>query len=63
MSNKIPSVLGYEELPIKPLPSRSTLARRESKGQFPKRIRLGENSIGWRSDEIYQWLEELSNER
>ncbi|CEG60993.1 helix-turn-helix transcriptional regulator [Legionella micdadei] len=56
-------VFGYEELPIKPLPSRSSLARWESKGLFPKRVRISPNHVGWRSDEIYQWLEERSNER
>jgi prophage regulatory protein len=36
--------------------SRSTIWRLERKGGFPKRIRLGQNSIGWAEAEILAWL-------
>lgn len=37
--------------------SRVTLWRLERKGQFPARLQLSKNSIGWRKDEIENWIE------
>jgi predicted DNA-binding transcriptional regulator AlpA len=36
--------------------SRTTLWRLERGGQFPKRIRLSPNSIGWEKRDIVAWL-------
>ncbi|MCW8930998.1 MAG: AlpA family phage regulatory protein [Gammaproteobacteria bacterium] len=36
--------------------SRTTIWRLERKGDFPARIVLGENSIGWRFLEINEWM-------
>lgn len=30
----------------------------EKKGQFPKRIRLGPNAVGWLESEVDAWLAE-----
>lgn len=38
--------------------SRSELYRRESIGQFPRRVSLGVRSVGWNSDEIQSWIED-----
>jgi prophage regulatory protein len=38
--------------------SRVTLWRMERAGKFPSRVRLGENSVGWRLDEVEEWLAE-----
>ena len=38
--------------------SRVTLWRMERIGKFPSRVRLGENSVGWRLDEVEEWLAE-----
>jgi prophage regulatory protein len=35
-----------------------TLDRWERADQFPKRVQLGANSVGWYADEIDFWLEE-----
>ena len=43
--------------------SRSTILRKERDGTFPKRVKLGANSIGWRSDEVDDWLESLPRVR
>ena len=43
--------------------SRTTIWRRERDGSFPKPIRLGgENTraVGWRAQEIYDWIDSLS---
>ena len=37
--------------------SRVTLWRLERKGQFPVRLRLSANSVGWREDEILDWVD------
>jgi predicted DNA-binding transcriptional regulator AlpA len=34
----------------------TTLYRWEQKGQFPKRVTVGPNMVGWYTDEIDQWL-------
>ncbi len=38
--------------------SRSTTSRRERRGDFPSRIRLGPNSVGWSDDEVRKWIDE-----
>jgi prophage regulatory protein len=37
--------------------SRTTLLRLERQGKFPTRIRLGLNSVGWREEEVRNWVE------
>lgn len=34
------------------------IARLEAAGQFPKRVRLGANRVGWIEQEVMAWLEE-----
>jgi prophage regulatory protein len=36
--------------------SRSEIYRRESLGEFPKRVALGTRSVGWVSDEVEVWI-------
>jgi len=43
--------------------SDATLWRREKMGDFPKRISLGGNSVGWFEDEFEQWLNKKKDER
>lgn len=37
--------------------SRTTRWRLEAKGQFPKRRKLSENTVGWLASEVADWLE------
>lgn len=37
--------------------------RQEQVGTFPRRIKLGGNSVGWLKSEIDGWLEQLAAER
>ncbi len=37
--------------------SRSEIYRRESLGQFPRRVALGVRCVGWVADEVSQWIE------
>ena len=39
------------------------IARLEKAGQFPRRVRLGQNRVGWVEDEINQWIEARILER
>jgi len=36
--------------------SRTTLWRLERRGDFPRRLRLGQNSCGWVAQEIQDWI-------
>ncbi|MGH7909872.1 MAG: helix-turn-helix transcriptional regulator [Thermodesulfobacteriota bacterium] len=37
--------------------SDTTQDRLEHRGQFPQRVRIGPNSVGWFEDEVLAWLE------
>lgn len=37
--------------------------RLEKKGLVPRRIRLGENRVGWRLSELMAWLDKKTAER
>jgi len=37
--------------------------RQERAGTFPRRIKLGGNSVGWLQSEIFGWLEQRAAER
>jgi prophage regulatory protein len=39
------------------------IARLEKAGQFPKRIRLGPNRVGWVEDDVLEWLRERIDRR
>lgn len=34
------------------------VARLEAAGQFPKRVQLGQNRVGWIEAEVLEWLQE-----
>lgn len=37
--------------------SASTLERMERQGKFPQRVRLSRSTVGWREDEIIEWVD------
>lgn len=43
--------------------SRGSIWRRERDREFPTRVRLGGNSVGWREDEIEEWIDSLPRAR
>jgi prophage regulatory protein len=43
--------------------STSTLKRKERLAEFPARVVLGENSVGWREDEVEAFLKSLPRAR
>jgi len=36
--------------------SRTTIWRLENKEEFPRRVSLGANSVGWRLSEVKRWV-------
>ncbi len=38
--------------------SRTTLWRMENKGEFPRRVSLGGNAVGWKLSEVQKWISE-----
>ena len=36
--------------------SRTTIWRMERRGEFPKRVQLGRNSVAWRLSQISAWM-------
>jgi prophage regulatory protein len=43
--------------------SDATVWRKEKKGDFPIRLKLGGNSCGWLESEVYGWIDKLSAAR
>lgn len=43
--------------------SMNHIRRLEKAGQFPKRVRIGANRVGWVRGEIEQWVNERMGER
>lgn len=41
----------------------ATIWRLEKAGKFPKRIKLGGNSVGWLDSEVSSWLKKKANQR
>lgn len=39
------------------------VARLEKAGEFPKRVQIGPNRVGWVEDEILEWLQERLDRR
>jgi len=39
------------------------IARREARGEFPKRIQISPNRVGWLEDDIDRWIIELVAKR
>ena len=39
------------------------ISRLEAAGQFPKRVHLGHNRVGWLEDEVLDWLQKRIDAR
>ncbi len=55
--SSIPQILRWPQVHIITGRSRSQAWRDERAGQFPRRIRIGPNAVGWRSDQILAWVQ------
>lgn len=39
------------------------IARLEKAGKFPKRVKLGQNRVGWIEEEVLDWLQQRIDDR
>lgn len=39
------------------------IARLEAAGKFPKRVKLGQNRVGWVEQEVLDWLQKRMDQR
>ena len=51
-------ILSKRQLKELVLYSPQHVARLEKAGQFPKRVQLGPNRVGWVEDEVLDWLQQ-----
>ncbi len=51
-------ILSKRQLKELVLYSPQHIARLEAAGEFPKRVQLGRNRVGWVESEVLDWLEE-----
>jgi prophage regulatory protein len=51
-------ILSKRQLKELVLYSPQHIARLEKAGQFPKRVQLGQNRVGWVEAEVLEWLRE-----
>ena len=56
-------ILSKRQLKELVLYSPQHVARLEAAGQFPKRVQLGVNRVGWVENEVLDWLQERLDRR
>lgn len=56
-------LISKRELKEMVLYSPQHIARLEKAGEFPKRVTLGPNRVGWVEAEVLDWLEQRLNDR
>ena len=56
-------LLSKKQLREKVLYSINHITRLEQAGRFPKRIRLGDNRVGWLESEVDDWIMQKLRER
>ena len=42
---------------------RSTIYAKVAAGEFPSPMKLGRRAVGWRSDDIEKWLEDMQEDQ
>lgn len=56
-------ILSKKEVREKVVYSIQHITRLEQAGRFPKRLRLGENRVGWLEEEVNDWIASKVRER
>lgn len=56
-------ILSKKEVREKVVYSIQHITRLEQAGRFPKRLRLGENRVGWLEEEVDDWINSKVRER
>lgn len=57
------TILTQQQLAKRVPYSRTHIARLERAGDFPKRVRLGPNRVGWLASEVEAWIVERAEAR
>ncbi len=60
---KTKRIIRKRELHQKVSLSDATIWRMEKKGDFPQRVQIGPNAVGWIEGEVDLWIDQLTNER
>ena len=56
-------ILSKRQLKEMVLYSPQHIARLEAAGEFPKRVKLGPNRVGWIEEEVLDWLQKRIEDR
>jgi prophage regulatory protein len=56
-------ILSKRQLKEMVLYSPQHIARLEAAGEFPKRVKLGPNRVGWIEEEVLDWLQKRIKDR
>lgn len=57
MTADLPRIITRKELKLLVPYSSQHVGRLEKKGQFPKRIKIGDRRVGWWLHEVMAWLQ------
>ncbi len=63
MTGETERIIGKVELTQRVLYSFAQIDRMEKRGEFPKRIQLGPNRVGWLLSEILAWIDDKADGR
>ncbi|MDA7461672.1 AlpA family transcriptional regulator [Planktomarina temperata] len=58
----LPQIFRRKDLEERLKLSRSSIYAMMAEGEFPKPIRLGRRAVGWLSDDIEKWLQDLQGD-
>ena len=58
----LPEILRRKDIANRFGLSRSTIYAMMADGRFPKPVKLGHRAVGWRSDDLQTWFENMQEE-
>jgi len=58
----VPQILRRTQLEARLGLARSSIYKMMDEGTFPRPVKLGRRAVGWRSEDIEAWLEDLQEQ-
>jgi len=58
----VPQILRRTQLEARLGLARSSIYKMMDEGTFPRPVKLGRRAVGWRSEDIETWLEDLQEQ-
>jgi prophage regulatory protein len=58
----VPQILRRAQLEARLGLARSSIYKMMDEGTFPRPVKLGRRAVGWRSEDIETWLEDLQEQ-